>query len=112
MGITTLFFDSYAFFEIIKGNKNYEAYLNKVAIITTRLNLMELYYGLIIKEGREKAEKYYDYLVKFVVDFDDEIIKEAMLFRAENKPKKLSYVDCIGYMIALKNNVMFLTGDE
>ena len=61
---------------------------------------------------QEKAEKYYNYLVKFVVDFDDETIKEAMKFRAENKSRNLSYIDCIGYIIAIRNNIKFLTGDE
>jgi len=29
-----------------------------------------------------------------------------------NKNKKLSYVDCIGYIMAKSRNIRFLTGDE
>jgi len=50
----TLFFDSYAFFEILYGNSNYEKYKNK-NIITTKLNLFELYFCLLTEEGEEYA---------------------------------------------------------
>jgi predicted nucleic acid-binding protein len=112
MEIETLFFDTYAFFEIIRGNKDYMRFAKGIAIITTKLNLMELYYGILIVKGEQDADKYYDKLAKFVVDIDNDIIKEAMKFRAKNKDRSLSYADCIGYIIALKNNIKFLTGDE
>ena len=35
-----------------------------------------------------------------------------MQFRAESKSRDLSYVDCIGYVIAMRNNIRFLTGDR
>ena len=112
MAIRTLFFDSYAFFEIIEGNSNYKEYTHGIAIITTKLNLMELFYGLLIKYGSETSNRYYDDLLKFCVDIDDEIIKEAMIFKALYKKRKLSYVDCIGYIFAKHRNIKFLTGDK
>ncbi|MBI3190395.1 PIN domain-containing protein [archaeon] len=112
MEIETLFFDTYAFFEIIKGNQNYRRFSKDIAIMTTKLNLMDLYYGILITKGEQDADKYYDKLTKFAVDIDNDIIKEAMKFRAKNKDRNLSYADCIGYIIALKNNIKFLTGDE
>ena len=39
------FFDTYAFFEIIRGNPKYEKYKNVIAI-TTIFNLAELNYNL------------------------------------------------------------------
>jgi len=60
-------------------------------------------------KGEQDSDKYYDKLAKFVVDIDNDIIKEAMKFRAKNKDRSLSYADCIGYIIALKNNIKFLT---
>lgn len=110
--ISTFFFDTYAFYEIIEGNPKYSSFAQNIAIITTKLNLMELYYGLLIKHGQDTAEKYYDKLTEFTVDMDDETIKKAMLFRAQNKNKKFSYVDCIGYVLAIQRNVKFLTGDN
>jgi len=35
-----------------------------------------------------------------------------MTFRALNKKRNLSYVDCIGYIIAKQRNIKFLTGDK
>lgn len=110
--IKTFFFDTYAFFEVIEGNKAYLPYAKKVAIITTRLNLMELHYGLLLKKGQEIADRYYYELLKFAVDISDDVILRANNFRASLKKKDLSYVDCIGYVMAKSRNVSFLTGDK
>ena len=110
--ITTFFFDSYAFYEIIHGNKSYNKYKNDIAIITTKLNLMELHYGIMLKHGKEKADKYYDALKKYTIPISDDVIKNANEFRLKLKERKLSYVDCIGYTLARLRNVRFLTGDR
>ena len=112
MGVETFFFDSYAFFEIAEGNPNYERFTKNIAIVTTRLNLMELFYGLLIKYDKQIANHFYDALVQFCVDIDDAVIKEAVLFRALNRRRHLSYVDCIGYVLAQQRHIPFLTGDE
>ena len=110
--VEVFFFDTYAFFEIIEGNPNYQPYLKDIAIITTKLNLMELYYGLLKKFDKIIADKHYDILIKFSIDIDDATIKDAMLFRLANSSKNLSYIDCIGYLISRRNGVKFLTGDK
>ena len=112
MGVKTYFFDTYAFYELIEGNHSYEEFSEGVAIVSTRLNLMELYYGLLTKQGQESAEKYYDRLIEFCIEFDDEVVKKAMEFRSLNKKKKLSYVDCIGYILAKSVGIEFLTGNK
>lgn len=112
MGLEVVFFDSYAFFEVIRGNPNYINKTKDIVIITTKLNLMELYYGILVFKGSKEADICYDKFIEFVVEIDNETIKEAMKFRAINKGKGLSYVDCIGYITALKHNAKFLTGDE
>ena|SRR3989344_5968028 len=110
--IVAYFFDSYAFFEIIEGNSNYKKYTRDIAIVTTKLNLMELHYGLLVKYGKYEADKYFDELINFAVDISDDIIKMANDFRLSMKGRKLSYVDCIGYIIARLRNIKFLTGDN
>lgn len=112
MEVTTYFYDTYAFYEIVKGNKNYNKFSSSVAIVTTRLNLMELYYGLLIKFNKNTADRYYDELLKYVIDIDDETIKQAMIFRVLHKLKDLSYVDCVGYIMAKQRNIKFLTCDQ
>lgn len=107
-----LFYDTYAILEIIKGNANYRGYLKNVGIVTTKLNLMELYYRLYTLHGLETAELYYQKYKPFVTEVDDSIIKKAMIFKAENRNRDLSYVDCIGYVFAKENKIKFLTGDN
>ena len=109
---TTFFYDTYAILEIIKGNTNYRNYVKDIGIVTTRLNLMELYYRLYVLHGLETADLYYQKYKSFAIEVDDSIIKKAMQFRAEHKAKDLSYVDCIGYIFAKKNKIKFLTGDR
>ncbi len=112
MGITSFFFDTYAFYELITGNKAYIPYRQEIKIVTTKLNLMELYYGLLLKQGKAIAEQYYNLFLPFTVEIEDISIKEACEYKAAVKQKKLSYIDCVGYMIAQKMNIKFLTGDR
>ncbi len=111
MGIT-VYFDTYAFYELIMGNEAYKEFRTGYAIITTKMNLMELFYGLILKFNEEIADRYYDQFIQCTVDIDDKTIKEAMHFRKKYKDRKLSYIDCLGYTISLKMGVPFVTGDQ
>ena len=112
MGVTTYFFDTYAFYELISGNQNYLKYSRNVGIITTKLNLMELFYGLLIKYNEKVADNFYEKFLPYCTGIEDNVIKKAMTFRALNKKRNLSYVDCIGYIIAKQRNIKFLTGDK
>lgn len=107
------FLDTYAIIEFLKGNKNYIKFFKKKNI-TTRLNLMELYYRILREFDKKAADKFYAMFLACVVDFDDNLIKEAMKFRLKMKKggKDISYTDAIGYLVAKKNKVKFLTGDE
>lgn len=112
MELKRYFFDTYAFFEIIKGNKNYIPYKSDVVVVTTKMNLMELHYGLLNEFGSDVADTFYNYYLPFAVEITDEIIKEASRFRSLMKGKRLSYVDCLGYTISKRRGIKFLTGDK
>ena len=107
------FFDTYALIEIIKGNPNYKDYL-KEEFITTRLNLMEFYYALLRLFNEKTAEHYFNTFLPSCVSVEDETIKAAMKFRLIQRKQKnlISYVDCVGYFVALKNNIRLLTGEK
>jgi len=107
------FFDTYALFEIFFGNESYLKYLDS-EVVTTRLNLMEIYYHLLRDYGEQVAEKYYDETIGYSIEFTDKDIKDAMKFRLKMKKKKkaLSYVDALGYTIATRMKIRFLTGDN
>lgn len=112
MDLENYFFDTYALYEIVEGNPNYARFTKGVGLVTTRLNLMEFYYAMLKEYGRETADKYYGFFVEYAVEVDDETIKQAMVFKWLNKSKRLSYVDCVGYMLAKKRGIKFLTGDK
>ena len=107
----SFFFDSYAFFEIIKGNEGYLPYIS-AEIVTTKLNLFELYHGFLKDKNEELArislEKYYS----FAIDFDEEIIKGAAELKIRLNRRDLSMTDCIGYILARQLKIKFLTGDR
>ena len=81
-------------------------------MVTTRLNLMELHYGLLAEKGKEEADKWYEKLLPFAKELDDFTIKKANELRLALKRRHLSYIDCLGYTFARLNNIPFLTGDK
>ena len=103
------FFDTYAFFEIINGNPSYKSYTD-AQIITTLFNLAELNYGLKKRMDKQKADEYTDKYSKFIVEVSIEDIKKAMDLKSGNKD--LSIPDAVGYIIAKKHGIKFLTGDN
>ncbi|MBI2137173.1 PIN domain-containing protein [Candidatus Woesearchaeota archaeon] len=110
------FFDTYALHEIEEGNDNYRTYAEDVGIVTTKLNLMELYYSYYVEKGLEAAEKSFSDFRDFCIDIEDATIKEAVILRARfksaNRKNNVSYVDCLGYVLAGKLKIKFLTGDR
>jgi len=105
------FFDTYAIIEILKANPLYVKYKNVKAIITI-LNLIELHYKLLRDFNEKLADELMNEYSKYVVDIDNDIIKEANDFKLLNKGKKLSMPDVVGYATALRYGVKFLTGDK
>ena len=106
------FYDSYAIIEFLKGNKKYQKYFKDPLGITTKLNLMEVYYSLLHNE--DYANEIYSSFLTVVIEPSDIQIKEAMKKRKELKDQGLniSYADAIGYVISLDKKIRFLTGDR
>src|SRR3989344_4219620 len=114
VGMSEYFFDTYAIVEINKGSPNYIKY-KEAKFVTTLLNLMEFYNVLLKKFDAEKSSNEFDFYLSGCVELNPSIIKEAVEFRAEFNNKnnfRISYVDAIGYIISLRLNIKFLTGDE
>ena|SRR3989344_6401444 len=103
------FFDTYAILEIINGSKSYALYTS-AGVITTKLNLFELYYALLRMHGRGKALYYLKQYAQFAVTFNENDIQEAAHLKMSNKT--LSMTDCIGYAVSIRKGVKFLTGDK
>lgn len=105
----TFFFDAYALFEIIRGNPKYEKY-KEVTAITSIFNLAELNYGLKKEKDEKISDEITDEYKSNLIEVYLEDIKKAMSLK--KKYKDLSIPDVIGYTIAKRYNVKFLTGDE
>ena len=105
----TYFFDTYAFFEIIRGNPKYEKYA-KATAITAIFNLAELNYGLKKETTKATADEITKNYSTFLVEATMQDIIEAMDLKTKNR--KLSIPDVVGYIIAKRMNVKFLTGDK
>src|SRR3989344_5213802 len=90
------FFDTYAIIEIMKGNPNHS----------------ETYFSLLKEMNEIEAKKTISSLNMEFIELDYEIALESSSFRYIHKEKKLSYADCIGYIAARKNDLIFLTGDN
>ena len=73
---------------------------------------MELYYQLLAIYDKKIALEFFRRYGEFVVPVSNDIIIEAMDFRKEHYKQNISYVDCLGYIIARKMKIPFLTGDR
>ena len=105
------FFDSYAIIEINISNENYKKYSEK-EVFTTVLNLGEVYYHYLKNHNKETAEYWNTKTNAAIIDISVSVVLEAMQLKWEHKKSNLSMADCIGYILAKKNNLKFLTGDE
>lgn len=107
----TFFFDTYALYEIVKGNENFKKYIDS-KIITTKLNIFELYFSLLRDNHEDLGLISLAKYLSCAIEFNSEIIIKAAKFKLLNKKKDVSMTDSIGYTIAEKMNIKFLTGDK
>lgn len=105
------FFDSYAILEIIGQNKAFSKFSNET-IITNALNYSEVYYSLLRIYNKKTADYWASKLNFEFIEITPEIGIEAAQLKFKHKKQKLSYADCIGYITAKRNNMLFLTGDK
>lgn len=106
------YFDTYALIEISKGNPRYKRYKEGIKVLLNNLNLLEFSYFLI-KEGKEKfVEETFRNFSRYNIDYDKEVLIEAAKMKFKFLKQRISFIDCIGYVLARKNNAKFLTGDE
>ena len=110
MEIKKYFFDSYAIIELLNGNPRYAKFINEPVTLTL-FNLAEIYWFSINEYDDVKADEIYSKYKESVVEINN-ILKEAMKFRKDHKKRDLSYTDCIGYIYAKKNKLIFITGDK
>jgi len=106
------FFDSYAIIEMINNNPKYFQYREEL-VNTTTLNVSEVYYFLLRTHNKQTADYWIRNLnFNLIKTIKLEISLEVAQFRFRFKKKHMSYVDCLGYLLAKKLGLKFLTGDK
>jgi predicted nucleic acid-binding protein len=100
--------------EYLKGSTLYKRYFAGHELVTSRLNLIELYYVLLQDEGEALADEAYFAFKQYEVEITDEDVKKGMKFRLACKAKRenISYADAIGYTLCGRLGADFLTGDD
>lgn len=108
------YLDTYAMREYLRGNRSYQKYFSGHELITSLMNLIELYYLVLRDDGESAADKSYLAFKQYEVSITDHDIRNAMKFRLGSKARKedVSYADAIGYIIAKRYGVTYLTGDD
>ncbi|MBI4362439.1 MAG: PIN domain-containing protein [Euryarchaeota archaeon] len=104
--MTTYLFDTYAFLKLYEGARSYERYLRE-DFVTTALQIIELHYKL-----RKMADPDADAVVSKFCRLEEitcEDVVEGM--KVKEKMPELSPADAIGYAVARRLGIPFLTGD-
>ncbi len=109
------FADTYALIEILKGNPNYSKYAG-LELYSTEFNLLELSYALTRDFGPERAKGVLTLVRATLIILSpttEHYIKASdMRLKEKRNGKKLSLIDCLGYVIANDLGLRFLTGDR
>ena len=107
--------DTYALVEILKGNPAYERYAME-ELVTSEFNMLELAYALRRDYGEERAIEILRIVRAFITIAQprDEDYARASTLRLElrKQGRNLSLIDALGYVLAKRLNIRFLTGDR
>jgi predicted nucleic acid-binding protein len=108
------FYDSYAVLAYLSDNPKYRSFFEENDGFLTKLNLIEIHYRTLEVHGARAASQIIKAFAKYVIDFGLSDIEGSMKLRLRLKKngRDISYADALGYYLALKSNVKFLTGDK
>jgi len=100
--------------EYLKGSTAYKQYFVGNELMTSLLNLIELYYILLKDENEDMADNAYLAFKQYEVEISDDDVKKGMKFRlaCQAKRENISYSDAIGYSLSRRLGADFLTGDN
>lgn len=108
---TRNFLDTYALYEIITGNENYSCFAGQT-VYCSMINLAELAYALLKQFPKDKVVRLLYMLEPKIIDIAKNDLIKIAEFKKQNYSKNFSYADCIGYVLAKENDLVFVTGDE
>ena len=108
-----IFADSYALVALLEGNERYVRVFQRKDVVTSALNLLEVYATLLRRLDRAECRELTAGIVSLVVAVPPEVAFAAAEFRQSMRSQKrdCSYIDAWGYTAAQHLRVPFLTGD-
>lgn len=105
---TQYFWDAYALVERAEGNASYLPYAD-VPVFTHQMDVYEFVACVSRHHPETEVREALRLLAPNLVDAETEDLFAAARFRAE---RRVSYVDALGYVLARKHGMRFLTGDR
>jgi len=99
---------------MLKGNKNYRSFQSEW-LITTEFNICEVGFAVCrdYPANAPQVLKTVRKMVTLQATRDEDYCSGAARRKQESgKGKKLSTIDCVGYSVANRLNIQFLTGDR
>ena len=111
--LAELFADSYAFVSLFEGNDRYLRIFRKKKLVTSALNVLEVYSTLLRRLPPSEAREFAEGMLTSVCSIPPEVALAAGEFRQSMRSlrKDCSYVDAWGYAAAVHLGLPFLTGD-
>jgi uncharacterized protein with PIN domain len=111
--LADLFADSYALVALLEGNERYVRIFRRKDVVTSALNLLEVYATLLRRFERTECRELTAGIIPMIVPVAPEVAFVAGEFRQSMQSRKLdcSYIDAWGYAAAQDLGVPFLTGD-
>jgi predicted nucleic acid-binding protein len=111
--ISKYFYDSWAILEYLNRGR-LAPYFRSGRGVTTWLQVMEVFYALLLDgkselEAKDQIAALQPHLIDF--SFDDVLGAMGVRIRMNRNRRNLSYVDAIGYYLAQKRRLRFLTRD-
>lgn len=94
----------------MEGSQSYSKFQD-FKIITAVLNIGEVYAIMLRNYGKNKADEWFENFNFDLLEILPEDIVEAIYFRYINRKKNLSITDTVGYILSVKHQLKFLTGD-
>lgn len=112
--MTKYFYDSYAVLAYLTDRPKYRSYFEEHTGVLTKLNLLEICYRILNIHGVRAAKRTTSAFSTYQVDFTSNDILVSMRLRSALKKRGLdvSYADALGYHLASKLHIRFLTGDK
>lgn len=104
------YFDSYALVERQLGARAYEPY-REYGIFTHQFNLFEFAAAVVRSASEATAREQLRLMNPNLVAADENDLFAAIRFRGRFPRSRISYVDALGYVLALRHGHLFLTGD-